>query len=218
MREKKDDDECVEEGSTKTASDDDDDDDDDHDDDHDDDRDDGGAADETLPELLDSDDPRDDGTRAQFARCLAHLDARIGVYALRDALEADDWAARARDEVAFAASAPELWGKRDVGDAPAAADGGLGRGWRGQGGYVRAAPSPRGVLRTRRGFVEGTCGSLQFGFWVFADRLPSPIGHGPIELDSNICLRLQRTLVTVAVVSLAVMCSYGPDRLLGAFE
>jgi hypothetical protein len=29
---------------------------------------------------------------------------------------------------------------------------------------------------------------------------------------------LQRTPVAEAVVSLAVMCSYGPDRLLGAFE
>ena len=36
--------------------------------------------------------------------------------------------------------------------------------------------------------------------------MPSPIGHGPIELDSNICLRLQRTLVTVAVVSLLRSC------------
>jgi hypothetical protein len=51
-----------------------------------------------------------------------------------------------------------------------------------------------------------------------ADSGPSPIGHGPIELDSNIWIWLQRTPVAVAVVSLAVMCSYGPDKLLGAFE
>ena len=50
------------------------------------------------------------------------------------------------------------------------------------------------------------------------DSGPSPIGHGPIELDSNIWIWLQRTPVAVAVVSLAVMCSYGPDKLLGAFE
>jgi hypothetical protein len=53
---------------------------------------------------------------------------------------------------------------------------------------------------------------------VYADSGPSPIGHGPIELDSNIWIWLQRTPVAVAVVSLAVMCSYGPDKLLGAFE
>ena len=51
-----------------------------------------------------------------------------------------------------------------------------------------------------------------------ADSGPSPIGHGPIELDSNIWTWLQRTPVAVVVVSLAVMCSYGPDKLLGAFE
>ena len=51
-----------------------------------------------------------------------------------------------------------------------------------------------------------------------SDSGPSPIGHGPIELDSNIWIWLQRTPVAVAVVSLAVMCSYGPDKLLGAFE
>ena len=52
----------------------------------------------------------------------------------------------------------------------------------------------------------------------YTDSGPSPIGHGPIELDSNIWIWLQRTPVAVAVVSLAVMCSYGPDKLLGAFE
>ena len=52
----------------------------------------------------------------------------------------------------------------------------------------------------------------------YPDSGPSPIGHGPIELDSNIWTWLQRTPVAVAVVSLAVMCSYGPDKLLGAFE
>ena len=51
-----------------------------------------------------------------------------------------------------------------------------------------------------------------------ADSGPPPIGHGPIELDSNIWIWLQRTPVAVAGVSLAVMCSYGPDKLLGAFE
>ena len=49
-----------------------------------------------------------------------------------------------------------------------------------------------------------------------SDSGPSPIGHGPIELDRNIWTWLQRTPVAVAVVSLAVMCSYGPDKLLGA--
>ena len=55
---------------------------------------------------------------------------------------------------------------------------------------------------------------------VFADSGPSPIGHGPIEFDSNIlyAYMLQRTPVAVEVVYLAVMCSYGPVRLLGAFE
>jgi hypothetical protein len=35
-----------------------------------------------------------------------------------------------------------------------------------------------------------------------ADSGPSPIGHGPIELDSNIWIWLQRTPVAVAVWSL----------------
>ena len=40
----------------------------------------------------------------------------------------------------------------------------------------------------------------------------------PIELDSNICICCNGPRWLRSVVSLAVMCSYGPVRLLGAFE
>ena len=68
-------------------------------------------------------------------------------------------------------------------------------------------PGLRGEENFRRGFRAPPLAHI-------TDSGPSPIGHGPIELDSNIWIWLQRTPVAVAVVSLAVMCSYGPDKLL----
>ena len=80
--------------------------------------------------------------------------------------------------------------------------------------------------------VCGTCGAA----WLLGARAHTALKRGAglrlhLLADERIASRHQWDtvpfngtvtymwhMVAVAVVSLAVMCSYGPDRLLGAFE